>query len=191
MTTAFLLSNTKILLIDNSLTVSSHFINSERQKPNGYDDNDILIDVPEKFTSTVTDKNIPVFTFYYTFLLGTPLHINDTKTLCLCFNMQSYFDDDAFFVYVMKEAYNLWFMFYRFISILSNERLIYLNSPYEYVPSHYMNEPSFFKEWLEINKSIQIVLNGNEVYYTKVDYYNNQALNKKLENYPFTTKLME
>ena len=97
--------------------------------------------------------------------------ISDIKTLLLCFDMESFFADHAFFIYLMGEAYTLWSEFFPRIRTLPDERLAYLYSPYEFVPEEYRQRPAFFKEWLSINANKEIVLNGDEVYHTFISYY--------------------
>jgi len=106
------------------------------------------------------------------------LSIDDVDTLLLCFDMESFFADQAFFVYLMRQTYKVWNSFYQHVPSLPDERLVYLYTPYEFVPEKYMNRPPFFKEWLEINANSKVVLNGNEVYYTDVTYYSNGQIDK-------------
>lgn len=108
--------------------------------------------------------------------------INNIETLILCFYMESFFGDSAFLVYLMGQAYNMWNEFLPHIEGLPGERLIYLYTPYEFVPWHHIDTPSFFKEWLAINGNTEIVLNGKYHYFTEVVYYPSQQL-KQLKVY--------
>jgi len=97
--------------------------------------------------------------------------IRNTKTLLLCFNIESFFADQTFFVYLMRQAYEVWDRFYRYIPYVPDERMIYLYTPYEFVPDKYRNLQTFFDAWIKINANREIVLNGNEVYHTDVAYH--------------------
>ena len=108
--------------------------------------------------------------------------ISDIKTLLLCFDMESFFADHAFFVYLMTQTYTLWSEFFPYIHTLPDERLAYLYTPYEFVPEEYRQRPAFFKEWLEINANKEVVLNSNEDYHTEVIYYKNNQV-KELKVY--------
>jgi len=104
--------------------------------------------------------------------------ISDADTLFSCFFMEAFFADDAFFSYLMKQAYGIWSEFYPDIKLLPDERLVYLYTPYELVPKKYMDKESFFREWLSINANEDITLNGNRVYHTDVKYYPNKQIEK-------------
>jgi len=99
------------------------------------------------------------------------LVISNIDDLFLCFFMETFFEDNSFFVYLMDQAYSIWNEFYPTISLLPDERLVYLYTPYELVPEEYMDKEGFFKEWLQINANKNIILNGNKVYRTIVNYY--------------------
>jgi len=99
------------------------------------------------------------------------LVVIDIDTLILCFFMEAFFEDNAFFVYLMQQAYGIWDKFYPDIKLLPDERLVYLYTPYELVPKRYMDKESFFREWLQINTNKDVILNGNRVYHTDVKYY--------------------
>jgi antitoxin component YwqK of YwqJK toxin-antitoxin module len=109
------------------------------------------------------------------------LVISDINTLIQCFLMESFFADDTFFVYLMSQAYGMWNEFYQHISSLPDERLVYLYSPYWFVPNKYMNKESFFKDWFKLNANKNIMLNGKNLYHTDVTYHpNGQAMKLKV-----------
>ena len=110
------------------------------------------------------------------------LVISNIDILLLCFFMEAFFEDNAFFVYLMQQAYGIWDKFYPDIKLLPDERLIYLYTPYEFVPEKYIDKESFFREWLSINANEDITLNGNRVYHTDVKYYPNEQA-EELEVY--------
>lgn len=97
--------------------------------------------------------------------------IDNAKTLALCFYMESFFEDHAFFLYLMKQAYDIWSSFFPYIEGRSDEGMIYMYSPYEFVPDKYRDDPQFFSDWLTTNANKQIVLDGNVTYYNYVSYY--------------------
>jgi len=90
--------------------------------------------------------------------------INNTHDLLLCFFMEAFFADTAFFDYLMTQAYDIWYDFYPHIHSLPSERSIYLYTPYHFVPYDYMDKEVFFNEWLTINSGNNITLNKVIVY---------------------------
>ena len=161
--------------VDNSLLQGSELVEN---MINDLHQEDVDIVVPSVYSSVIN--------FYLDFInkifynekggvvyLDDLLVINDTDDLVLCFFMETFFADSTFFIYLMQQAYDIWDEFYPNISLLPDERLIYLYTPYELIPDKYKNRESFFKEWLSINANKNIVLNGNsdEVYHTDVAYY--------------------
>jgi len=131
----------------------------------------------EDVVVTIPSKYAPVLDIYVNFVNGTYIPVADISgrpdvniIVPLCFDMESYFADNEFLRYLMFLVYPIWKDFYPTISKVPDERLVYLYTPYEFVPSEYMNNPSFFKTWLEINQNSKITLNGNEVYHTDVEY---------------------
>jgi len=104
--------------------------------------------------------------------------IDDAKTLSVCFYMESFFDDQVFFGYLMKQAYAMWSKFLPLIDGCPHDRQIYLYSPYEFVPVQYRESPIFFEEWLTINANKEIVLEGDVTYYNQVWYHKNKQVEK-------------
>ena len=144
---------------------------------------------------TVPSRYLPVIDYYLDFIDKVShdekgevvypddlLIIDGVNDLFLCSSMETFFGDNAFFVYLMDQAYSIWNEFYPIISLLPDERLIYLYTPYEFVPEKYMDRESFFKEWLHVNANKNIVLNSNEIYHTDVKYYDNGRI-KELKIY--------
>jgi len=151
----------------------------------GQDDVDIF--VPPRYTP-VTDYYVDFITKIsydkkgeVTYPINL-LTISDINVLFLCFFMDIFFGDSVFFPYLMKQAYGIWHGFYPTISLLPDERLIYLYTPYELIPDEYMNRESFFREWLQINANTAITLNGNNLYHTDVTYYSSGRV-KELKAY--------
>ena len=163
--------------IPNSVIASSEYVENMLAY---FNTPDITIDVKNKY--------VPVFNIYLAFLHNSinshddiNLHnnIKDINTLMLCFDMESYFIDNEFFRYLMDKAYSMWNEFVPLIAKTPDERLVYLYSPYEFVPTRYMDKDTFFDSWLEINSNVDIVLNGNDVYHTDVTYYD--KYNKRIK----------
>jgi len=145
--------------ISNNLVVTSDYIKGLLEQ---YNISNITIDVPVTYTN--------IFYIYFKFLNGNNIPIDNLDTLLLCFRMESYFADNKFFEYLMLQTYTMWSTFYPHISELPDERLVYLYTPYEFVPIKYMNNPSFFKSWLQINQNKQVTIN-NGIYHTDTTYY--------------------
>jgi len=173
MTVTFVVGNDTVMDIPNCSVTSSEYINDVMLHHNLPD---VCITVPKQYTH--------VFNIYLDFLHNNNCcnNIKDVDTLLQCFNMESYFSDNKFFEYLMYKAYPLWQQFVPIISQTPDERLVYLHSPHEFVPSHYMDRESFFNLWLEINKNTILILNGNSVYYTDVSYTTNNGNNSKDES---------
>ena len=72
--------------------------------------------------------------------------IPTVDTLILCFKMESYFTDDKFFKYLMSKAYPVWEEFYPRIHELPDEYLVYLYTPYEFVPDVYILIDHYFSK---------------------------------------------
>jgi len=148
MTITFTLTNGQVIYVPNSVISSSNTITS-LIFDTGF--TDVTIKVPDAYTS--------VFDIYLNFLNDKQIIINDIDTLLLCFDMESFFADNEFFKYLISQCYPLWREFYPHINTLPDDRSVYLYSPYEFVPSKYMDKDSFFDEWLDINQNKQVVLN--------------------------------
>jgi len=169
--------------VDNSTLRTSELVSnllSDLQQSN------VEISVPLQY--------VPVINIYLVFVNQTSSHgkeeahhsdlpaINDVKTLALCFVMESFFADSTFFAYLISQAHGIWSAFHLHIPSLPDDRSVYLHSPYEFVPGKYRNRPSFFKDWLAINHNKEVVVNGNEIYHTRVTYYDNGCL-KEFKTY--------
>jgi len=141
---------------------------------------DIVIDVPDKYND--------VFNIYFDFLAGKYISEqirckfdNDINYLLLCFNMESYFNDSIFFKYLIKQSHYVWDKFYKHIDTLPDPQMVYLYSPYEYVPGIYMNKSCFFNEWLIINQRGPVLINGNKQCHMVYTFYDtDQSGNKRL-----------
>jgi len=162
MTVTFVVGGTEEQ-VPNHLVMSSEYIKNLLVDLNA---TDITIEIKKEY--------IPIFNIYLAFLYGNlNPHggIKNVNTLISCFKMESFFIDGDFFEYLMDQAHSLWDQFVPLISQTPDERLVYLYSPYEFVPTKYMDRDTFFNEWLKINSNINIVLNGNAIYYTNTIYY--------------------
>lgn len=132
----------------------------------------------------VPARYLPIIDFYLDFLkkvvvnegkvvsyTSQPSHIKHMEDLLLGFEVEAFFADNIFFVYLMKQAYKMWQLFLPTILSLPDERAVYLYTPYEFVPANYMGKDSFFNEWLSINADRSVLLNDDNYYYTDVDNY--------------------
>jgi len=76
----------------------------------------------------------------------------------------------------------MWDNLYPHIHTLPDSRTIYLHCPHEFIPTDYINKPSFLDEWVSINQNKQITINYNnnisynssfinyDVYYASISY---------------------
>jgi len=135
---------------------------------------DIELSVPSQFTST-----LPLYT---DFLFGHNLDVSNVKELLLLFELEGYYEDKSFFVYLMSEAYKFWKQFLPYLHRL-NDREMYLYTPYEFIPSSLRDQPVFFETWLEINKNSKVVLDDSKVHRTRLTYYKDSQQRKKLKIY--------
>lgn len=103
--------------------------------------------------------------------LNTSTTIKHARDLIDCFELEGYMADDRFLRYCLLQAYRLWSDFYPLIPQLTDERLIYLHSPYEFLPEDYLTRPAFLAAWIAINHNKEVVLNGKEVYYSTLDFH--------------------
>lgn len=138
--------------------------------------NDIDIEIPEKYINVVGN--------YINFLHDKPTLIDKPKKLLLCFLMSSYFDDSIYFKYLINETYKIWTIFKPYISNLpfDLQREFYLYIPHEFVPIDFIEKPTFYEQWLEINKNNLITLDGKSEYIINVKYYGNGQI-KQAYNY--------
>jgi hypothetical protein len=166
MTVTFVLNDNSKIVVPNSIVMFSSKYIKHLLLDAGI--TDVTIDIPYRYSF--------VFGIYLDFLYRKDHGINDVNVLLLCFDMESYFADEQFFEYLMSQAYVMWSTFYPTISSVPDERLVYLYTPYEFVPHKYMSNPSFFNEWLDINQNKKITIDGNEMYHTDVRYYNNKGV---------------
>ena len=181
--TVTLIIDSKRLHLDNSQLRTSQLVRDVLNAP-GQDS--IELEIPERYWSVtgIYVDFVQKISFDQEGKVIYPSNlfaVKDLDILLLCFNMESFFADEAFFVYLMNQAYPMWDQFRPYIKTLTDERLIYLYTPYEFVfltTEKYMDRPTFFKEWLEINANKQVVLNGNEVYIRRLAYYDNGQVEK-------------
>jgi len=115
--------------------------------------NDVTIVVPTAYTS--------VFNIYSNFLDYNELQYvdNDSKqcvltvdTLLLCFNMESFFIDYMFFNYLICKSYSVWNDFHPHIHALPDSKTVYLHCSHKFIPVEYINDPTFFNMWIDINQ---------------------------------------
>ena len=168
---------------------------------------DVCINIPSKYTS--------VFGIYLNFLsynkqttsIGDNnsdnsdvkewnLETTSLDTLLLCFNMESYLCDEKFFMCLMRRSYDMWYEFYPNINKLPDERMVYLHTPYFFIPTKYMDNAIFFKQWLDNNKEEAIRLNRSECYVTIISYYHDDQGRKTnnikaMSSYVGTQKVMD
>ena len=183
MTVSFIVSDNSGLSSDQKVDVPIHIIKSSKYINSlildcGIDD--ITIKVPQQYNS--------VFDIYLNVLNSNYTPVNDVSKLLDCFsaadlrfNMETFFADDMFFNYLMTQSYMIWNEFYSHINSLLDTRMVYLHTPYEFVPQKYMNTSSFFKDWIQINQNNIITINYNKVYYTNTTYYGNSTYIKTME----------
>ena len=170
MTVTFVINDNRRVDIPNGLTIvlSSEYIKNLLSDTEVSDVVDIVI--PHKYTHVID--------IYINFLLRHMTNdnkdVNKINTvskqqifnsdkwtvdmLCVCFDMESYFADDIFFDYLICKAYSMWDEFYPMIDKLPNQRLIYLHTPYQYVPDNIMTKQTFFDEWIQTNQHTNIVI---------------------------------
>ena len=140
-----------------------------------------MLDVPVKaeFTSIL---------FIYTdFLLGCERHINNINTLMLLFDVEDFYDDKLFLVYLIKQAYKLWNAFLPYLPNFYLDKEVMLRVPYTFLPDKLKTDKDFFygkDGWIDFNKHKRVVIKGDEVFNTVLTYYNSKREQKaKLEIY--------
>lgn len=155
--------------VDNNKIIESGVVKFFlEQNPN------IEIPIPKKFYDLIDN--------YIDFLNDKPKNIRNVDELLTCYDMESFFDDKNYLLYLVRQAYKFWDEFYPLISTfpVRTEEEIYLHTPYQYVPKALINDPEFYEHWLEINKNKAIILNGDEKYSTKITYYDNGNMKELL-----------
>ena len=177
MTVTFVINDDRRVDIPNSLAIaSSEYIKNLLSDVGVSDVMDITI--PHKYTHVIdiyinfllhhmtSNKNVNKIKTVHGQQTRNMQHVSDSDkwtvdTLYACFDMESYFADDKFFNYLICKAYSMWEEFYPIIDKLPNQRLIYLHTPYQYVPDNVMAKQTFFDEWIQTNKHKDIVINHN------------------------------
>lgn len=129
-----------------------------------YDNNNLDINLSEA-------HNTATLNCYISVLRNESPVISSAEQLVACFMLESLFSDDKFLDYCLLQVYHIWDSFRPLISSLPDERWMYLRTPYEFVPDKYMSVVDFFHQWLSLNRNKTVTLNSNEVYYTKLESY--------------------
>jgi len=159
MTVTFINDDSNIC-VPNNLIVSSDMINDMIAMCN-------TIDVYIK----VKDKYKHIFNIYLNFLYNKKQRIKHVNVLVECFDMESFFIDMKFFMYLIQQAYGVWTEFLPVIQQLPDTRTIYLHTPYEFIPDSYTSNPAFFNAWLKINANSTITINNHHGYSNDVYYF--------------------
>jgi len=125
----------------------------------------IELDIKPEFTEA--------FHYYVDFLFGHKPTINTAEELIVCLAIEDYYEDTEFLIYLVTQAYKFWSII---LPYLPDNIEVWLRTPYEFVPTSLMSQVKFFNDWIAINANKRVVLDGNEVYHTKVSYYTNGSL---------------
>lgn len=123
-------------------------INSEfiRNLSDDFDtDDDIIIIIPNKYLNAIDN--------YIDFLNGHEQPIYDKDKMKLYLDMYSYFVDEEYFKYLIRELFKHWDQMYKMIynEIPTRHQwdiFLNLNFPREYVPHSLLNNETFLYEWL-------------------------------------------
>lgn len=98
--------------------------------------------------------------------------------LCRCFELESYFVDDSFFDFLMKQVYEIWDSFQPYTTELPDSRLFYLYVPWQLIPEKFAINPNFCRDWVSHNNDIDIIIKSRDdytCYTTKAAYTTNEA----------------
>jgi len=154
---------------------------------------DYIFPIPDKYCNVVTN--------YVSFLNGNgndkETDITSANQLAACFDMESYFDHDDYFHYLLEQMFDYWSQYgsKMLYGDLNHDirRCILLWSPYEFIPREYINNPTFFKQWLVNNEGTNITINSKldiinrKTYYVCTNSYNGGQY-KQMTTYSTETK---
>jgi len=135
----------------------------------------LLSDLGDDVVITIPDKFITVVTYYFEYLIyGKHKTVNNKHDMKLCLDMYTYFIDESYLNYVMKQLLNNWSsgmstMVYDDINYTLQWE-IFLHCPLDFIPKVFLTNKVFRNKWDQTNNGGIIHANGNEV------YYNNQSL---------------
>ena len=122
------------------------------------------------------DRYYPVAGNYINFLNGKPTEITTASKLAACFDMESYFEDDAYFQYLLRQMFDYWSSFgseFLYGNLSPDiRRSVLLWCPYDFVPIEYIDNPTFFREWLINNENNEISVDQ------KLSAFNSDTNNK-------------
>ena len=134
-------------------------------------DNVVNIDIPDKYNS-VFATYIAVLTSSATNRAtnraATASSLGNFEELLLCWNLESYLDDNNYFNWLMEQSYSWWSQFQPLIEQLAQVQQIYLHSPYQTLPDKYSGSFPFLWQWLDINVGKDIVLNDTDSYSVEI-----------------------
>lgn len=138
---------------------------------------------------------LPVSNLYVDFLNGKKVIISDIHQLTMSFRLANFLLHNEYFSYLMTQAYRIWINFYPHIQHFSSDiqREIYLHTPYQYIPSSYMMDDVFFKQWLTVNQNKSITLNKIDQYHVSMTYgkykvFTSSCTLNKVQNIRFTKR---
>ena len=108
-----------------------------------FGDDGIIIDVPEKYNKVIHN--------YIYFLRSKPFVIVDRHVLSSCFDLSTYFCDNTYFNYLVKQLLNHWS--HLFMVVYENvnpdlQRQILLHCPHDFLPDKYINNGRFLLQWV-------------------------------------------
>ena len=107
---------------------------------------------------------------YIDFLKGNKSVLTSKAYLRDCFYMYTYFIDPNYFSYLLKQLFNSWS--YMFTIVYTDvpvelQREILLFCPYDFLPTQYIQDDKFIKQWTKNNKNVIVTVNND------VDYHVN------------------
>jgi len=123
----------------------------------------------------IPDKFIDVIDNYVNYVLGTQTMITDKQYLRTCFNMSTYFQDNDYCDYLLKQLFDGWDDLSPLV--YDNDNItpelqweILIHCPHDFLPETYIANNKFMREWMTVNRDKIVTTNhGKETYYINHD----------------------
>jgi hypothetical protein len=118
------------------------------------------VDVP------VSDSYQSVIDNYVNFLSDVKYTITDKESLKLCLQLSTLFSDDAYLTYVIEQLFNSWSQLSDMVYNQLNDDLkwlIFLNSPYDFIPNYLLDNTLFMDKWNQNNRPKLISVDHNKL----------------------------
>jgi len=159
----------KVVPIDYKGEITSKVVQSLVDSTTGT----ITVNIPDYYVNAI---------YSYDYYVGKHNQCITTKQhLKLCFKLADYLEDSGYFQFILTQFFNHWSsassILYKTITAASNDDNdtinlgdeikyeIFLRCPHDFLPTGYINNKIFMKEWNLTNVNVDVLVDGNVVYH--------------------------